>query len=56
MQWPDVGDFTLSDILKQLFPLLCVGRGFCEGKDASWEAVVDVFGESLVRAQVGVKD
>jgi hypothetical protein len=37
--------------------MLCKGHGFCEAmdNDASWEAVVDVGGGSLVRVQVGAR-
>ena len=52
-----MGDVTRSETLKQLFPLLCKGRGFCGamGNDASRVAVVVCRG-SLVRAQEGERE
>ena len=50
-----IGDVTHSETLKYLFPLRCKDHGFCGAiaNNGSYEAVVDVFRGSLVRAQVG---
>ena len=53
-----VSIITCSETLKELFPLLCKGRGFCGtmGNGASRVTVVEVCRGFLVRARGGGKE